>query len=332
MLRFAHPEWLWLLALIPVLAWLGGRVSRSGALLFPSTHLIAALGKRPRRTALGFNPRLRHLTLTILILALARPQTGHQFSEIQASGIDIVLVIDVSTSMNAMDFQVDNKRVRRIDAVKLVVDQFIDDRPNDRLALLMFASKPYMMSPLTLDHMFLTERLSRIETGVIEDGTAIGTALASAVRRLHDQPSKSRIVILLTDGENNAGKINPMQAAEVAATLKIKVYTIGAGSRGQAPVQVTDDAGRTRTLMMNVDIDEDGLTRIANLTGGRYFRATDTQGLKDIYAEIDRLETTTRKVQGFTLSREYFPYLLGLALLLLVGEVAASQTRWLKLP
>ena len=123
-----------------------------------------------------------------------------------------------------------------------------------------------------------------------------------------------------------------MQAAEVAATLKIKVYTIGAGSRGQAPVQVTDDAGRPRTLMMNVDIDEDGLTRIANLTGGRYFRATDTQGLKDIYAEIDRLETTTRKVQGFTLSREYFPYLLGLALLLLVGEVAASQTRWLKLP
>ncbi len=332
MLRFLHPELLWLLALVPLLALLTGKLGKSASVLFPNTGIAAVVGKLSQKNPFQWLTRLRYLALALLIVALARPQIGREQSEIRASGIDIILAIDASSSMNAMDFELRGRQVRRIEAVKAAVERFVDDRPNDRIALLMFAAKPYLASPLTLDHDFLDDRLRLIDTGVIEDGTAIGMAIASSVRRLNDREAKSKVVVLLTDGENTAGKISPLQAAETAATLDVKVYTIGAGTRGQAPVQTTDQFGRNRTVMTRVNIDEETLTEIANMTGGIYFRATDLNELENVYEQIDELETTTRTIQGFSVEEEWFPKLLIAALVILLIEVILAQTRWYKLP
>ena len=326
-MRFHHPELLWLLALIPLFSLLLGRRGAAPALTFSSISLAASLAtaKRTRPGTLLF--LLRLVMFSLLILALARPQQGNSTTEIEASGIEILLAVDVSGSMEAMDFTLDGKPTNRLDVVKKVVDEFITQRPNDRIGLLAFGGRPYLVSPLTLDHSWLQKRLESLKIGMVEDGTAIGSAIGSGTNRLRDKKSKSRILILLTDGMNNSGRIPPLIAAEAAETLDIKVYTIGAGTRGEAPIPVTDPFGRRRLIQAKVDIDEETLTKVAELTGARYFRATDTASLEKIYKEINDMETTTRTIKKFEHYRELFPFFVLAALILLSVEIFQSRKK-----
>ena len=320
-MRFLHPELLWLLLLIPILAFFRGRRGPVPALLFSSTAIAATLAASRRTLPGHLLATLKLLAIGCLVVALARPQLGNTTTEIKASGIDILLAVDVSGSMKAMDFKLKGQPVNRLEVVKSVVSRFIEERPNDRIGLVAFSGKPYLISPLTLDHDWLTKRLDALSIGMIEDGTAIGSAIGTGVKRLNDQQSKSRILILLTDGMNNAGKVPPLAAAEAAQALKIKVYTIGAGTRGKAPTPVTDAFGRKRLVNTRVDIDEKTLTKVAEQTGARYFRATDTSSLEKIYNEINKMETTTRSIKQFEHYRELFGFFIGLCFVLLVGEL-----------
>ena len=241
-------------------------------------------------------------------MALARPQFGTDQVDVEAKGIDIVLAVDVSGSMQALDFSENGRPASRLEAAKDVVRKFVEGRPDDRIGLVAFAKRPYLMCPLTLDHDWLLKRLDALEDGMGEDGTAIGAALASAGNQLKDLDVKSRVVVLLTDGMNNAGKISPAAAAEAASALGIKAYTVGAGTRGEAPMPVKDAFGNVEIRMAKTDIDEKVLGEIATATGGRYFRATDTESLEKTYAEIDSLEKTTRVLKKFSNYRELFAY------------------------
>jgi Ca-activated chloride channel family protein len=275
---------------------------------------------------------LAYLGMALLILALARPQLGKGKTEIETSGIDIVLAVDVSGSMEAMDFNIDGQPVGRLSVVKKVVEQFVGDRPGDRMGMVAFAGRPYLVSPLTLDHDWLKDRLSEVKIGRVEDGTAIGSAIASSVNHLRDSEAKSRIVILLTDGVNNSGAANPVTAAEAAKALGIKIYTIGAGTRGEAPIPVRDRFGRQRMAMTKVEIDEDSLREIASVTGGQFFRATDTDSLVKIYEEINQLETTKRKMKRYEDYQELMLFALLPGLFLVLSERVLSETRYRHLP
>ncbi len=326
-MRFLHPEFLWLLLLLPLLALMRGRQGAAPALMFSSISLAAELAvpKRARQGTLLF--LLRLIIFLLLVVSLARPQLGNSTIEIEASGIDILLAVDVSGSMEAMDFTLGGKPANRLEVVKKVVDEFIAERPNDRIGLLAFGGRPYLVSPLTLDHSWLRKRLESLRIGMIEDGTAIGSAIGSGTNRLRDRKAKSKILILLTDGMNNAGRIPPLVAAEAAETLKIKVYTIGAGTRGEAPIPVTNAFGRRQIVRMAVDIDEKTLSEVAEKTGAIYFRATDTESLNKIYDEINTMETTTRTIKKFENYRELFPFLVLAALTLLGFELYRSRRK-----
>lgn len=326
-MRFLHPELLWLLALLPLAAFFYSRRGAAPALLFSSTSLATVLAEGRKTRPGRLRVLLRLLSLALLILAMARPQLGSSTTEIEASGIDILLAVDVSGSMEAMDFTLEERPVNRLEVVKSVVNEFIKERPNDRIGLLAFAGRPYLISPLTLDHQWLSRRLESLQVGMVEDGTAIGSAIGSGINRLRDRKAKSRIMILLTDGISNAGRIPPLVAAEAAETLGIKVYTIGAGSRGEAPMPVTDAFGRRQLRRMAVDIDEKTLAEVAELTGAIYFRATDTASLAKIYKQINTMETTTRTIKKFENYREIFGWLLSAALLILGLELYQSKKR-----
>jgi Ca-activated chloride channel family protein len=249
------------------------------------------------------------------------------------NGIDIVLALDVSGSMQALDFRIDGRRVNRIEVVKSVVSQFIDDRPNDRIGLLAFAARPYLISPITLDHDWLMQSLERVTTAAgDEDGTAIGSAIAAGVNRLRTTAAKSKIVILLTDGMNNTGKISPSAAAEASRAMGVKIYTIGVGIRGLAPIPLRDQAGNVRVIMDKVDVDEKTLQMVADETGGKFYRATDTDSLREIYAEINRLEKTTQSVQKFERYDELYAWALIPAAGLLAIGLLLSHTRFRRLP
>lgn len=326
-LRFVHPALLWLLLLLPILALLRGRKGPAPALVFSSISVAKSIsGNRKARPGrlLGL---LRLTAIGLIIIAMARPQWGNTTTEVEASGIDILLAVDISGSMEARDFTLNGQAANRLDVVKSVVAKFIKERPNDRIGLIAFAGRPYMVCPLTLDHDWLQLRLESLKTGMVEDGTAIGSAIASGVNRLRDRNSKSRIQILLTDGMNNAGKVSPLTAAEAAETLGIKVYTIGAGTRGEAPMPVQDQFGRKRLMRVKVDIDEDTLRKVAETTGAAYFRATDTKSLEKIYGEINAMETTTRTIKHFSRYRELFSWLVLAALMLLTLELFVSRRR-----
>lgn len=275
---------------------------------------------------------LRLAGLILVILALARPVSPVADSKIESEGIDIVLALDCSTSMLAEDFKLAALRQNRLEVVKSVVKDFIKGRNSDRIGITAFAARAYTVCPLTLDYGWLMENLSRVRTGMIEDGTAIGSGLASALNRLKDSKAKSKVVILLTDGRNNTGDIAPSTAAEAAKALKIKVYTIGAGTKGLAPYPVKDFFGNTGYQSIEIDIDEDALKDIAAKTQGRYFRATDTESLREIYKEIDRMEKTGIEEKGYLEYNELFPYFLlpGIGLLLL--EIVLGNTVLRKLP
>jgi Ca-activated chloride channel family protein len=331
-LSFAQPEFLWLLLLIPLLAWLRGKFGGTPGVLFSTTRTVAKIGGRRRSRAGDFLTGLLYLALAVLILALARPQLGKTVTRVQASGVDIMLVIDVSRSMLAEDFTIGGQRANRIEAVKRVTEQFIRERPNDRIGIVAFAGRPYLVSPLTLDHDWLTQNLDRTQIGLVEDGTAIGSALASASNRLKDKESKTKLVVLLTDGDNNAGRVTPGTAAEAAKALGIKVYTIGSGSRGNAPYPFVDPFGRTVYRQIPVEFDEETLKNIAQVTGGEYFRATDTQTLQRIFDEIDKLEKSQVEIQRVAQYRDLFPWFVAIGAALLAAETLLGQTIWRRLP
>lgn len=333
-MTFAHPTFLLLLLLLPLLAWLKGRGGLGVAFLYSSVDLVRPIAGLNRSRAGRILASLRWLALALFIVALAQPRLIKGESQIKASGIDIVVAIDLSGSMASEDFEVENHRINRLEVARDVLGKFIDNRPNDRIGLVAFAGRAYIASPLTLDHDFLHQNLDRLRLGLIEDRTAIGSALMTAINRLRDLKSKSRIVILMTDGQNNAGKVPPLTAADVAQTVGVKVYTIGVGIRGQAPfpVGVNPFTGRKQYQAMDVDIDEDTLTQIADKTHGKYYRADSTDTLRKIYSEIDRLEKSDAEVKKYQHYNELFGgfIIAGLAVLLL--EVALSQTVWRKLP
>ena len=331
-LMFARPEWLWLLLLIPLISWLKGKFGGTPGVMFSTTKTVGKIGGRRRSRVGDFLTGLIYLALAMLIVALARPQLGKTITRTQASGIDIMLVLDVSRSMLAEDFTIGSQRANRLEAVKQVTEKFIQGRPNDRIGIVAFAGRPYLVSPLTLDHDWLTTNLERIRIGLVEDGTAIGSALASALNRLKDKEAKSKIVVLLTDGDNNMGKVTPLTAAEAAQALGTKVYTVGSGSRGNAPYPFVDNFGRTIYRQIPVEFDEETLQKIAAMTGGSYFRATDTQSLQRIFSEIDQLEKSEVEVQKVAQYRDLFPWFVGAGLALLLVEIILGQTVWRRLP
>jgi len=326
-MRLRDPLLLLLLLALPLM-WRWAR-SKPPALQFSSLELLAAVPRGARARWRALLPWARIAALALLVLALARPQLGREESVVRGEGIDIMLAVDLSSSMLAEDFTLESGPANRLDAVKEVVRTFVENRDGDRIGLVLFAARPYLQSPLTLDHGWLLANLDRAETGLIEDGTAVGSALATAVNALEGSDSESKIVILLTDGQNNAGRVTPDAAAEAAATLGYRVYTIGAGTRGVARYPTTDFFGNKRYVPMQVDIDDAGLERIARATGGKYFRATDTESLRQVYGEIDELETTEYEGLLYLDYHELYPWLALPALLLLGLEVLLAET-WLR--
>jgi len=330
--RLASPWLLLLLALLPLVWRASVRRTQRAVVRFPtiaSLKAISATGAGRRRLALIL---LRSLALVLVIVALARPQAGTATAKVYREGVDVMLAMDVSGSMLAEDFTLGNERSSRLEAVKAVVDEFVTARPQDRIGLVLFGARAYTQCPLTLDHGWLRQNLARAEVGMIEDGTAVGSGIATAVNRLRASTAKSKFVVLLTDGQQNAGTLSPESAADAAAALGIKVYTVGAGTRGMAPFPTTDLFGNKVYRPMSVDIDEDALKKVAEITHARYFRATDTTSLREIYAEIDRAEKTEFEAPEYTEYREAYAWMLWPALLLLCLELGLAETVLRKLP
>jgi Ca-activated chloride channel family protein len=332
MTRFLQPEWFWLLALLPFVILWRGRRGPVAAVEYSDVGLAREVSRASRSRIGQWLWLLPILAAALMIVALARPQRGHSNTQITANGIDIVLGLDVSGSMQALDFQIEGQRMNRIAIVKSVVAKFIDERPNDRIGLIAFAGAPYLVSPLTLDHDWLQQNLERVNIGTGDDGTAIGSAIAASVNRLRTTKAKSKVVILLTDGMNNTGKISPLAAAEAAKALGVKIYTIGVGARGKAPIPVKDEAGNMHLIMAKVDVDEKTLQAVADLTGGKFYRATDTDSLENIYEQINQLETTAQTVQKFEHYEELYRFALYPSLALLGFGVLLQQTRYRRLP
>ena len=328
-MKFANPYLLWLLALVvPMVAYYIYRTLQGGAAIRISS--IAGARKAPRtlRYWLRHAPFvLRTAAVAALIVALARPQDVEEQSRTNAEGIDIMLSIDISGSMLARDFQ-----PNRLEAAKEVASSFISDRVGDRIGVAVFAGESFTQSPLTTDKSTLQTMLARVRSGVIEDGTAIGNGLATAINRLRESEAKSKVVILLTDGVNNRGEIAPLMAADIAADMGIKVYTIGVGQRGKAPYPVVDRFGEISYQMMDVEIDEETLTEIATRTGGKYFRATDKDKLKAIYDEINTLEKSKVEITDLTIYHEKFLPLLLLAMALLLLEFLFNHVILKRIP
>ena len=305
--QFASPEFLWLEILVVLLAiyyfWKGRK--RNASLAYSSAHLLGKL-KPTLKQRLRYLPViLRLISLSLLFIALARPQTSSNHQQISTEGIDIVLAIDISTSMLAEDFE-----PNRLGAAKKTASDFITSRVNDRIGLVIFAGESFTQCPVTIDHNILINMFESLQTGMVKDGTAIGDGLATAITRLKDSEAKSKVVILLTDGVNNSGFVSPETAAEIARTYGIKVYTIGVGTKGKAPYPYKTTHG-TKYQNVDVDIDEGTLTKIAELSGGQYFRATDNKSLEEIYSTIDEMEKTKIDVSYFNqYSEEYLIFAL----------------------
>lgn len=332
MIRFLQPEWFWALAVLPLILLWRGRRGPVAAVEYSDVSLAREVARRTRSRLAGLVWLLPILAAALMIVGLARPQRTDSHTEVTANGIDIVLALDVSGSMQALDFTVNNTRINRIEVVKAVVSRFIEERPNDRIGLIAFAASPYLVSPLTLDHDWLLQNLERVNVGIGDDGTAIGSAIAAAVNHLRNTAAKSKVVILLTDGVNNTGKIAPLAAAEAARALGVKVYTIGAGVRGKAPIPVRDESGKMHIVMAAVDVDEKTLQAVASETGGLFYRATDTDSLQKIYEQINHYEKSAQSVQKFEHVEELYRWALYPAVALLGLGVILQLTRFRRLP
>lgn len=328
----SQPLFLLLLLLIPILAWLKGKRGGSAAVIYSSTNLLRTFGQMRKSRAGAFLAALAYLGLASLIIALSRPQWGTSRTETQASGIDIMLALDVSRSMLSEDFTIGSHRANRIEAVKQVTAKFIDGRPNDRIGIIAFSGRPYLVSPPTLDHDWLQENLQRVRIGMVEDGTAIGSAIAYCANRFKNKDSKSRLIVLLTDGDNNAGRVSPLTAAEAVGTLGIKVYTIGAGTNGVVPFPLSDGFGNVRYVNVMMKFEEEGLKKIAEISHGAYFRAADTKSLNEVFDKIDKLEKTTIETKQYRNYRDLFPWFLSAGFVLLTIPFLLEQTIWRRSP
>ncbi|NLU42249.1 MAG: VWA domain-containing protein [Firmicutes bacterium] len=321
------------IVIVPVLVvLLRAKRRREASLAFSSLHHFSGFPESWRTRVLRMLPILRLAALAILVIALARPVIPVFDSRIRGEGVDIVLAMDVSTSMLAADLSLGDEPVSRFAAAREVVKKFIDARPSDRIGVVTFAGRPYTLAPITWDHEWVKTRLEDAEVGMVEDGTAIGSAIVTAANRLKDSEAKSKVIVLLTDGRNNAGEVTPDTAAAAAAALGIKIYTVGAGTTGTAPYPVTDVFGRTIYQQVPVDIDEELLQRIADETGGEYFRATDGQRLKEIYSQIDQMEKTKMEFDAFARHRDLYPLLIAAGLVILMVEVILSNLILRRLP
>jgi Ca-activated chloride channel family protein len=328
-IEFAYPAFLYALILVPLMiAWYFWRGRKGTAPL--SLSGFENLDDKMGSARVWLRHLLAVLRMTVVILivvVLARPQSSNQWEQVTTEGIDIVMCMDISGSMQAMDF-----KPNRLEASKNVGIEFVNARQNDRFGLVVFAGESFTQCPMTTDRAVVINFLKDIDFGVIEDGTAIGMGLATAVNRIKESKAKSKVIILLTDGVNNRGDVGPVTAAELAAGFGIRVYTIGVGSQGNAPIQMQDMFGRTITQSMPVEIDEEVLQLIAETTDGAYFRATNNNKLREIYQEIDQLEKTRLDVKQFSKKKEeYFPFLLA-ALLILLCEVFLRYTLFRTIP
>lgn len=327
--RFENPRVLWLLlVLVPMAVWYVYRTLRGRAAIRVST----VGGVRHLRPTYRYWLRhvpfvLRCAVVALVIFAMARPQVAEDRQNVNAEGIDMVMALDISSSMLARDFKPD-----RLGAAKDIGSKFILDRPTDRIGLVVFAGEAFTQSPITTDHVSLVNLMNQIESGMIDDGTAIGNGLATAVNRLKESDSPSRVVILLTDGVNNSGQIDPLTAAQIAADYGIRVYTIGVGTEGVAPMPSLNAWGGVSFVQAKVEIDEKMLREIAELTGGRYFRATDNTKLAEIYAEINQLEKTKVEVENFVKYSEVYHFWLLLAVGLLLLEILARYALLKQIP
>ncbi len=321
-MEFAHPRLLWLLVLVPLPGlWYWMRRSAQEGLRFGNMETVRA-APRSLRTYLGpVPPVLRMAVLAFAVVAIARPQLRNVVQERYAEGVDIVLILDTSSSMLAQDF-----RPNRFEVARDVASDFIDGRLSDRIGLIVFAAKAYTQAPLTLDYGFLHHMLNEVEVGVIDDGTAIGTALATAVNRLKESDAESKVIILLTDGQNNRGEIDPVTASDVAAALDVRVYTVGVGTHGEAPFVVDHPIAGSRRQMVRVEIDEDMLRSVASNTGGQYYRAADESALRSIYERIGELETTKIETEVYTDFEDHFVAYLWPAAALFLLEILLGTT------
>lgn len=329
---FRDPLFLVFLVVIPPLIYVYFRSRGTNQVVFPSLEALKKI--KP-----SFAQRYRHIliilrstAIVLFVIALARPQYGNKQTKVTTEGIDIVLAVDVSGSMLAEDFEIAGRRYNRLHVVKQVVKDFIMKRTNDRIGLVVFAGRPYTQCPMTLDYGMLLQLLDKVEIGMVEDGTAIGSALGSSIERLKNTKAKSKVIILLTDGRNNSGEIDPFTAAEIARTFGIKIYVIGAGTKGLAPFPAFDIFGNKVMKQVKVDIDDDALREIARITDGNYYRATDTESLKEIYGQIDKLEKTESDVTQYTEYNELFHYFLLSAFGLLFVELGLAKTKLRKIP
>jgi Ca-activated chloride channel homolog len=331
MLPHFHSPWvLWLLLLVPLLAWDSWRREgkRRASIRFPGA---GELHRLPAGWAQRFRPVLIVLrlgALTLLIVALARPQAGESLEETDSLGLDIALVLDVSTSMKAMDF----KPHHRLHVAKQVLENFVRGRKHDRISLVVFAGRSYTQCPPTLDHDVLVTLLRQVDFGRVQDGTAIGTGLLNGANRLRGTGAQGKVMILLTDGVNNMGEVSPVTAARAAAALGVKIYTIGVGKDGEHPIEVDDPVYGKQVVMMRTEIDEAMLREIAGITGGKYYRAQNPKALESIYKEIDGLEKVEIKTSRYTRYSELFMPLALAALLLLLVEILLAHTRFRRAP
>ncbi|OIP02318.1 MAG: aerotolerance regulator BatA [Bacteroidetes bacterium CG2_30_33_31] len=322
-MSFANPYWFLLLSLVPlIILWYILRYKQLNAsLTMSSTDWLNGKDlKSPRQKIIHLPIILRLLTLIILTVIMARPQSSDSHKEMNVEGIDIVMAMDVSSSMLAMDF-----RPNRLEAAKKVAKEFISQRPNDRIGLVIFSGEAFTQCPLTIDHQVVNNLIDPMESGMIADGTALGDGLATAVNRIKDSEAISKVIILLTDGVQTAGSMDPATAAELAKTFGIRIYTIGVGRHGMAPYPVQTPFGMQVTSLP-VEIDEVVLRKVAKITDGNYFRATSNQSLSEIYKQIDNLEKTRIEVSIFNNKYDQYKELLLGALAILLLEILVKLT------
>ncbi|MHB8930398.1 MAG: vWA domain-containing protein [Melioribacteraceae bacterium] len=325
---FAYPFVLWLLLLVPALAyWYWKKKDKiSPDFTYSSIQIFGNIPKKLKEKLADLPAWLKIASLAFFIVAAARPQSFSSGENLHTEGIDIAMVLDISGSMLAEDF-----KPNRVEAAKKVIDDFIAGRTNDRIGLVIFSGESFTQCPLTVDYSVLRGLLKEIHTGMIEDGTAIGNAIANGVNRLKDSKSKSKVMILLTDGVNNRGEVDPLTAAQIAQKFGIRIYTVGVGTVGEAPYPFQTPFG-VRYQMVPVEIDENILQQIAKITGGKYFRATDNRKLVHIYDEIDKLEKTRVEVTSYRQAKELFYGWAFIGLFLLVADIGLSRTYLRKLP